>query len=445
MFPTFVQTVPGARRPAPRFSPLWGSACVALLLSACLSSPDGKSRKKDSGEGVSVAVGIHPAALAKSAAEAAAPSFDSVHIRITAPDMDALDHSFDGTSENVTITDLPAGEDRRFEAFLFQEGRLLYSGESTVDLHTDQNNSVSLLCLPEFSRISASVHIPIDFPKVVAGGELKLWGEGDTLSATPIVNGELRVFRLEEVPGDRDYDLSIVLWDEAGDTLAWADRADLHVPKGENVALMLPLNITFSELQIVMTVEDPRTTSLVMSFPAGVRVPAGFGEAVFSELYPVPAEEDGDDAAGEWLELFNRVADSLDVSGCRVTRDAATSSAMILTLPDGTVIPPGRGLVAGRSGVDFADVPIGSSALSLTNSNARLELSCEAGEVLLDTLHYSTAASDSLAARIEEGSVSALRPSRIAARHDAGAWCLVSPSPAAGAATPGVLDGSCGE
>jgi hypothetical protein len=282
---------------------------------------------------------------------------------------------------------------------------------------------------------------------VVAGGRMLLYREGDTLVVDPVVNGELWVFRFEEVPGDLEYGLSIALWDPSGDTLAWAVRSGVHVPKGENIGLMLPLNITFSELQISMAIEDPRTTSVVMSFPAGRRFPAGFGEAVFSELYPIPAAEDGGDAAGEWIEVFNRVADSLDVSGCRITRDAGSSSAMILNLPAGTVIPPGRGLVAGRSAVTFADVPIGSSALSLTNTSARLEFSCNAGVLTLDTLRYSNSASDSLAALIASGKVTALRPSRIASRHDATAWCLASPRPVPGEplATPGVLDGSCGE
>jgi hypothetical protein len=88
------------------------------------------------------------------------------------------------------------------------------------------------------------------------------------------------------------------------------------------------------------------------------------------------------------------------------------------------------------------------SALNLVNSAARLELAC--GAVRVDTLRYTTSASDSFAVRFASGKVSSLKPSRLATRHKVEAWCL-SASTAAKAtagepvATPGTIFGGCGE
>jgi hypothetical protein len=195
-----------------------------------------------------------------------------------------------------------------------------------------------------------------------------------------------------------------------------------------------------------MTVADPLTTSIVLGLPGGRRVPSSFGDAVFSEVYPIPSAEEGGDN-GEWLELFNRSADTLDAAGCQVVRDAGTSATMLATLPTGTVIAPGRALVVGKSAAPKVQVVIGASALSLTNTSARLAFSCGSGVVLLDTLRYSTSTTDTLAARIQTSKATSLKPSRILARHASDAWCLAAPIPAAGefAATPGGLDGGCGE
>ncbi len=415
-------------------------AGALLLLSACLSGPERRPRGE---RGVSVELRLQPVALAKG--EAMRP-VDSVAIRVSAADMDTLDFGFGGSPQSVSLTDIPPGEGRRFEVRLLREGRLLYFGASTADLSAASKPTVTVHCLPEFSRLSASVHVPADFPKTVAGGGLRLWNDEVSLSADASVNGELRNFRIEEVPGDRDYAVAIALWDAAGDTLAKAFKADLHVPKGQNVALALPLSLTFMQLSLAMTVADPAGTSIVLGLPGGRRAPAAFGDAVFSELYPAPTAEEGGDAA-EWIELFNRSADTLDLAGCQVVRDAGTSPSMVATLPAGAVVAPGRTVVMGKSAVGFAQVTIGASALGLTNNAARLALSCASGAVLVDTLRYSTTASDSLSVRIQSGKVSSLRPSKVAARHAADAWCLSAMSPAAGefAATPGRLDDGCGE
>ena len=422
---------------------------LALAFPACTSDSPPRATGPG-GPGASVELRLVPAPLAKTSAgtrAAEARPTDSAHVRVSGPGMDTLAFAFSSGGETLALTNLPPGVERRFEVRLFSARRLLYAGVAVADLASDRGNTVQIALLPEFSRLTASIHVSPDFPKVVAGGALRLWNATDTLTANPVASGELRHFRLEEVPGDGMYAVSIALWDPSGDTLAKAFKPDLHVPKGENVALVLPLEFAYSQLALVMTVGEPGRTTVVLSLPGGRRAPAQFGDAVFSEFYPVPTAEDGGDATGEWLELFNRAADTLELGGCQIVRDAGTSPGMLFNMPSETMLAPGRALVLGRSGVEFANVSIGSSALSLTNSSARLELRCAAGTVLLDSLRYSTSASDSVAARIVAGKVTTLLPSRLSTRHASDAWCLASPHGTTGEfpATPGRIAGGCGE
>lgn len=416
---------------------------VALGVAACTS--DSPSRATGpGGPGATVELRFARASLAKIAA-APRPT-DSAHVRVSGPGMEPLAFPVSFSGESLTLSNLPPGADRRFEVDLFSRGRLLYRGVATADLLSDRNNTVHVNLDPEFSRLTASIHVSPDFPKVVAGGELRLWNATDTLRAEPAASGELLHFRLEEVPGNTTYAVSIALWDPSGDTLARAYREGLHVPKGENVALVLPFEYSHSQVALVMTAGEPGEMTVVLSLPGGRRAPGRFGDAVFSELYPVPAAEDGGDA-GEWLEVFNRSADTLELAGCQVVRDAGTSPTMVFNFPSSAIVAPGSALVLGRSAVSFADVAIGSSALTLTNSGARLELRCGAGSVQLDTLRYSSSATDPEAARIAAGKVTTLRPSRLSARQAADAWCLTTPRPVAGElpATPGRIAGGCGE
>lgn len=430
------------------------AAAGALAVVACMSEP-GDRTPRDGGERAMVTLHFEGVALAKGSATggthgaaAALRPVDSAHVLVTGPGMDTMHfgHRLTGGAQSLSMMDVPPGDDRRFEVTLHQEGRRLYAGSVVAALRTDRANALSVTCFPDFSRLTASIHIPLDFPKQVAGGRLRLWNGEDTLAVDAVASGELRHFRLEDVPGDREWSVALALWGPAGDTIATAAQSGVAVPKGQNVALVLPLSLAFTQIALTMTAGDPSTTTLVLSLPGLRRLPAAFGEAVFSEVHPEPGPDEGGEN-GEWVEVFNRVTDTLDVSGCQVLRDAGTGTGMKATLPAGTLIAPGRGLVMGRSAsVSFAHVVV--TGLTLTNSAARLEFNCASTRI--DTLRYGTSASDTTIARFQPGKVASLKPSRLATRHRSDAWCLaVSPSVSAltseHVATPGDIIGGCGE
>ncbi len=415
---------------------------AALAFAACDFVPrDPASPENPGGGGMAVDIEVRTAALAKSAA-VPRPT-DSATILVAAPDMTPHLFWFGGTNLKFSLTDLTPGPSRHFTVQLFRQGRLLYAGEAETTLYADRKNAVFLHCLPRFSRVAASVHVPVDFPRTVARGELRLRGGGDTLIAPMNRRGEFLLFQLEEVPGDRDYAASLFLWDSAGALLATAAKDTLRVPMGQSVSLEMPIVTTFSQLQIGLTMADPMQTSLAFSFPAGRRVPAVFGEAVFSELFPAPAYEDSS-SQGEWLELFNRTSDTLDFSGCGVVRDGGGTTSKQFTFVAGTLLPPGHALVAGHKYAPKTDVLL--TSFTLPNSLSRMELSCQSGVLKLDSLTYSMSASDSTVIPVRDGKVSELRPAGIIQRADPASWCLVPshPNPGEGRPTPGTLEDGCG-
>lgn len=78
--------------------------------------------------------------------------------------------------------------------------------------------------------------------------------------------------------------------------------------------------------------------------PSGVtRAPASTGDLLITEFMADPS--DVADEVGEWVELWSRVSDDLDLTGC-VLRDDGRNA---FTFPEGTVLPAGERLVVARS------------------------------------------------------------------------------------------------
>ena len=423
---------------------LFGANLIsAILLAACQFDPPPISSPQDHPiqGAVSVELQIAPVVLAKSAS-APRPT-DSASVIVSAPDMDPKQFCFGKGTEVYSLPEIPAGANRRFNIELYQQGRLLYVGSAETTLYTDRKNSVFLHCIPQFSRVSASIHVPLDFPRKVGRTELKLWNDKDTLIATPDQPGEFLNFHLEETPGDRNYHLLFSLWDDTGTLAAKSSKDTLWIPMGQSVSMNLPLVTTFSQLQMNMEVSDPQQTNVSFNFPAGKRVPTTFGEMVFSEVYLSPTSVDSS-SQGQWIELYNRTSDTLDLSGCKIMRDGGGSSSKQAILATGTFVAPGKGLVVGRAAYPYADVRF--PTFSLGTGLSHMDFSCKSGALKLDTMTYSASVADSLAVQTTSGKISQLRPDWVGQRMDTRGWCQVPAHPtdlSQGWPTPGTLENGC--
>lgn len=423
---------------------LFGANLVsAVFLSACQFDPPPISSPQDhSGKGiVSVELQIKPVVLAKSAS-APRPT-DSANVIVSAPDMDPKEFRFGKGTDVYSLPEISAGTKRHFNIELYRQGRLLYVGSAETTLYTDRKNSVFLHCIPQFSRVSASVHVPLDFPRKVGRTELKLWNDRDTLIASPDQPGEFLNFHLEETPGDKNYHLLFSLWDDTGSLAAKSSKDTLWVPMGQSVSMNLPLVTTFSQLQMNMVVSDPQQTNVSFNFPAGKRVPTTFGEMAFSEVFLSPTSVDSS-SQGQWIELYNRTSDTLDLSSCKIMRDGGGSTSKQAVLASGVLVAPGKGLVVGRSAYPNATVRF--PTFSLGTGLSHMEFSCKSGALKLDTMTYSASVSDSSAVQTVSGKISQLRPDWVGQRTDPRGWCQVPAHPtdvSQGWPTPGTLENGC--
>jgi len=416
----------------------------ATVLTACQFEPPAAMPEQKSSQGnVTVELKLRSVALAKGAA-IARPT-DSASITVSAPDMDAREFRFGNGTELFSLPELTPGAKRRFAVNLYRQGRLLYAGSAETTLYTDRKNSVFLHCIPKCSRVSAGVHIPLDFPRHVSKAELKLWNEVDTVTESVSQPGEFLNFHLEEVPGDHNYKLLLQLWDDTGAVSAKSVKDTLWVAMGQSVSLNLPLVTTFSQLQMTMVAEDPQQTNMSFAFPAGKRVPAAFGEMVFSEVFLSPTSIDSS-SQGQWIELYNRTSDTLDISGCKIARDGGGSTSKQAILPSATLVAPGKALVVGRAAYPYANVRF--SSFSFCTGLSHVDFTCKSGALKLDTITYSATVSDSLAVQTVSGKISQLRPDWVDRRTDPRGWCSVPSHPAVpseGHPTPGILENGCPE
>lgn len=391
-----------------------------LLLGGCLISPkEGRSPAGPDAGGASARVLLRTAALVNSATAAAA-AVDSIAIRVTGEGMDPMEFAFAGTALSLSLAGIPPGPDRAVTASLFRRNRLLYLGTALATFAKETRAEINLRCEPQFSRVAARFHLPPSLPLQVAGGTLGLHGPAGEFRADLQRSGEFGSFLVDEVPGGVRYDVTLALTDAAGKVI-YASRQDgLLLPLGEEAHWDLNLVPTEAIAGLVLQLPQPREARVGMTFPSRLRAPAASGEVVVSELYPAPSAQDSGNE-GEWWEIFNRTADSLSLSGCRLTRTRGGGATMSYAFDSSARILPGRALTFGRA---LAAVDIRYADFSLVNTSSPLLLLCAGDSLLVDSLRYSSTVSDSLAATIREGSVTSLNPDSLHNRTAKGSWCL---------------------
>jgi hypothetical protein len=395
-----------------------GAVLAVAGLWGCVQ--DGGDVASGGPSGVALRLSLAPAALLKSTASPA-PVIDSVRIRITGEDMAPIDFARAGDSLTINLEELPAGDNRLVSAWLFRQGRLLYAGKGTFAFRREARMEVSLRCDPQFSRVVSRFHLPAGLPAPIRGGRLALKGAAGEFSAGMEIVGEFGSFHVDEVPGDTRYDVSMVLTDSAGRERYRAERAGALLPLGEEADWDLALLPTEASAGLSFGLGSPKESVVRTGFPASRRAPALPGEIVVTGFYAAPAEKDSG-SQGEWFSVFNRSADTLSLSGCRLARDRGAGVTRSYPFPSDAALPPGGSLAFGRpashAAVTYAD-------FSLVNTASSLLLLCAGDSLLSDSLRYSSAAADSDAALpMKDGWVTRLSAAVMGQRSRPSAWCL---------------------
>ncbi len=403
------------------------AAGCAVWLAGCLVSGKGGAAA-EGGQRASVRLTLAPAALLRSE-EARLPAVDSLRIRISAEDMPAVEFTRTGDSLAVSLEDLPPGENRLINAWLYRRGRLLYAGHGIFAFRREARTEASLRCDPQFSRVTARFHLPAGLPAPVRGGLLKLSGVPGQFTAPLQVRDEFGSFLVDELPGDARYDVSMALSDSLGKVRFQADRPGVYLPLGEEAKWDLSLLPTEAAADLSLGLGAPKEAVVETAFPAVRRKPARAGEAVVSGFYAAPADKDSG-SAGEWFSVFNRTADTLALAGCRLSRDRSGGVTRAYAFDSSALLLPGKALGFGRpaSGADIL-----YSDFSLVNTASPLLLLCNSDSILVDSLRYSAVATDSVTALpMKEGWTTRLGVGSVGRRGETGSWCL-SKAPKPGA------------
>jgi hypothetical protein len=402
----------------------WGSIAAFCAGSAgCLR--DGLSAPTEPGAGASLRLSLAPGALLKAEASAASPpAIDSVLIRITGEDMAPIVIARAGDSLGVSLDGLPPGENRLVSAWLFRGGRLLYAGKALFAFRKETHLEASLRCDPQFSRVIARFHLPLSLPSPIAAGRLTLKAGESSFTADLEIRGEFGSFRLDEVPGDVKYDLSMALSDSAGQERYRALRAGAYLPLGEESKWDLSLVPIDASAGISLGLGAPKEAVVLAGFPSARREPRRPGEIVVSGFFAAPAEKDSG-SQGEWFSLFNRSGDTLSLAGCRLSRDRGAAATRSYPFPSEALLPPGASLAFGRTASRAAYL---YTEFSLVNTASSLLLLCAGDSLLADSLRYSPAAADSASALpMKEGMVTRLSAAALGLRSRLSSWCLARP------------------
>lgn len=409
-----------------------------LILGGCLfSEKDGKaSRSAPSGEGAEARLVLRTAAL--TGASASVVILDSIAIRVTGDGMDPKDFSFSGDAMVLSLVGIPPGANRLVAASLFRQGRLLYRGQALSSFSKETRAELTLRCEPQFSRVVARFHLPPSLPLKVSDGWLTLTGASGEFRARLTRNGEFGSFLVDEVPGNVRYDVTLSLLDAAAKPIYESRQTGLLLPLGEEAHWELALTPTEAQAALVLELPQPFDAKVVASFPSRLRKPAGRGEAVVTEFYASPSVQDSS-SEGEWWEIFNRTSDSLDLTGCRLSRTRGGGATQSFAFDSSHRLPPGRALTFGRSA---AATDFHYADFSLVNTASPLLLLCAGDSILVDSLRYSATVSDSLAAPMRDGWITSLNPDSLGTSREGGSWCLTHLPGAGGQASPGWV-GEC--
>lgn len=161
------------------------------------------------------------------------------------------------------------------------------------------------------------------------------------------------------------------------------------------------------------------------------------GEVVVTEVMPDPNAHLMGDAGGEWFEVQNRGAGTVDLEGCTVEDNQATPA--VFTITSDVVLAPGERATFARSAdPGFTPTFVYPGSWALANSGTdRIRIVCSGTTV--DNVDYTTAFPWSV------GTAMQLDPTRIAtgANDAPGDWCAATASYNGDLGTPGGVNRSC--
>jgi hypothetical protein len=147
------------------------------------------------------------------------------------------------------------------------------------------------------------------------------------------------------------------------------------------------------------------------------RQPENYGDLFFTEIFADPKSGNGYEYF-QYLEIYNATLDTLELSECRVAREATTDSKTYhFKKPEDIILLPMEFLYFGRDSV--ADADFNYAGLVLVKTGQSLGFFC--GDIIIDTLDFSAKSGNQFT--IVQGKAMQLPLPNFANRTSGSSWC----------------------
>jgi hypothetical protein len=340
------------------------------------------------------------------------PMFDSISVRISAPDMNEIHISENSIRDNLKIDGIPYGENRLFEVEIYADsGRLVLIGEAAADIMAGEVPliPIPLTALAGFLRLEIPLGIPNNTG--IHSGKLFL----DNLEYSMKFEDGKGVFITNSLDLNKDFEIRVELYDSDGEILFFSNEgfSISSILQAKTIQLQSSKGPVTLELQA-----DPEGSIQILAMlPAtayGYRKPANFGDLFFTEIFADPAENDN----YQYMELYNPTLDTLQLKNCKIARDVTykSSNGRIL-ISDSLILPPINYIVLGRDSVINANYRYKSFAFLKTKQS--LGFFCDS--LAIDTLTYAKSGDNIFP--LAKGKVMQLPLANYRSRTQGSSWC----------------------
>jgi hypothetical protein len=309
------------------------------------------------------------------------PMFDSISVHISAPDMNDIHVSESAIKDNLKIDGIPYGESRLFEVRIYADsGKLVLIGEAAADIVAGEVPLIpmQLTALAGFLRLEVPLGIPNNTG--IHSGIMSLNGLEYSMKFEPGKG----VFITNSLELDKDFHIEVKLYASDGELLFEGSQEFFMSSISQTVTIQLISSKGSAILELETETEGPIQILAILPADAyGYRTPKNFGDVFFTEISADPAEGN----FYQYLELYNPTLDTLQLSGCRIARNASspTGSSNRIAMPTPSILPPIDYIVLGRDSVFNANYNYKSYGLLKTGQS--LGFFCDS-LTAIDTLTY---------------------------------------------------------
>ncbi|MBF0430268.1 MAG: lamin tail domain-containing protein [Fibrobacteria bacterium] len=358
--------------------------------------------------------------------ETALRTIDSMYISLTSTDNTPVQSwGIKGTNTTVRVDDIYPGTNKLLELWIYDStGVLIYEGQKNgIEIIQGQEAAVTINSTPIFSNVSFAFQLGAG----VDSGVFYLSGSTDVYRAElELVGSELGKFTLDNLKGGYKYAVSCSLFLADGKLKFKELTTDsVLVEKGTAHHFALQLDNVLGKISLTITLPEDPAVSFGVSYTNAVKREPDPTDIIFTEFCADPGTGEGE---GEWIEIYNRSIDTLELDSCRIGKSTSTDAPTTwFRLGEGLQLLPGAVLVFGDSNVAVKDEFISNDRFTITNTKSQLMIICNKvtqANTVIDSIAYTSYTSDDAdSIFIDDDIVNSLHVDGIGKTFNGNNWC----------------------